>query len=427
MLARIAPLAILIGLVACSGETTEAPAPKPEPAQAKEPAPEPAPAEAKAPEGPVPSLIVSQAWFKKEGGKMDPQPAKMVLYRMAPDGSWHEEVILDPDSNVFHKAMAWRDGILTIGAMKAMIKHWTRGEDGTWTAKTLWEQSWGGKFDRFRDVEFVDLDGDGNDEMALATHDMGVVAVGTEQGDGSWTFVEMDKTPDIFVHEVEVGDVDGDGKQEFYVTPSERNKASGASQPGGVARYQHTPKGYAGKKIVWWEESHAKELLVTDADGDGKDELYVVKEGHVVKEGGKTVLKDPVAIVRMDPDGKSWKETVVATIPGEKQTRFVVPGDVDKDGAIEIVAAGMDTGVHVLQPKGDGTFEVQTIEENSGGFEHATHVADLDGDGTLEIYVAADKQRQLRKYVWDGTKFARTKIADLPRDHITWNVQNGTF
>jgi len=427
MLARIAPLAVLIGLAACSGgDTTETPAPTPAPAKAKQKAP--APAEAKAPEGPVPTIMISQAWFKKTGGKMQPQPAKMVLYRMADDGSWHEEIILDPDSNVFHKAMAWRDGILTIGAMKAMIKHWTRGDDGTWTAETLWEQSWGGKFDRFRDVEFTDLDGDGKDEMCLATHDMGVVAVGKEGDDGKWTFTELDKTPDIFVHEVEVGDLEGDGKMEFYVTPSERNKSSGVSQPGGVARYQAKKDGtFGGGKIVWWEESHAKEILVTDADGDGKDELYVVKEGHVVKEGGKKVLKDPVTLVRMDKDGKDWKETVVATIPGEKQTRFVVPGDVDKDGAVEIVAAGMETGVHVLQPKGDGTFEVQTIEENSGGFEHATHVADLDKDGTLEIYVAADKQRQLRKYVWNGTRFERTKIADLPRDHITWNVQDGVF
>ncbi len=425
MLARFASLAVVIGLVACSGSTAETPAPAPAPAPAKAKA-KPAPI-TKAPKGPVPSLIVSQAWFKKTGGKMQPQPAKMVLYRMAPDGSWHEEIILDKDSNVFHKAMPWRDGILTIGAMKAMVKHWTRGDDGTWTAKTLWEQSWGGKFDRFRDVEFVDLDGDGKEEMALATHDMGVVAVGTEAADGTWSFQEMDKTADIFVHEVEVGDLEGDGKMEFYVTPSERNKSSGVSQPGGVARYQKTAKGYAGKKIVWWDESHAKEILVTDTDGDGKDELYVVKEGHVVKEGGKKVLKDPVTLVRMDKVGKAWKETVVATIPGEKQTRFIVPGDVDGDGKIEIVAAGMDTGVHVLQPKGDGTFEVQTIEENSGGFEHATHVADLDNDGKLEIYVAADKQRQLRRYVWNGTKFERTKIADLPRDHITWNIQDGVF
>ena len=38
-----------------------------------------------------------------------------------------------------------------------------------------------------------------------------------------------------------------------------------------------------------------------------------------------------------------------------------------------------------------------------------------------------DKQRQLRRYVWNGTRFERKKIADLPRDHITWNVQDGVF
>ena len=413
---------VALALLACSGgeAPTPAPAPPPAPAKAKQKA---APKPAARPDKPLPSIIVTQAWFKNN----KPQPAKMVVY--AKDGdTWHQEKVLDKDSNVFHKGMAWRDGILTIGAMKAMAKHWKRGEGGKWSAETIWEQSWGGKFDRLRDVELGDLDGDGKDEMAIATHDMGVVAVGDEGADGKWTFQEFDKTPDIFVHEVEIGDVDGDGKKEFYVTPSERNKSSGASQPGGVARYDHKGGKYEKTQVVWWDESHAKEILVADMDANGTDELYVVKEGHVVMEGGKKKLKDPVTLVRMDTkNGKKWKETTVATLEGDPQTRFVVPGDVDGDGQLEIVAAGMDTGLWVLQPKGDGTFTPELVDKNSGGFEHATHVADLDGDGKLEIYVASDKQRQLRSYTWDGTKWNRKKIADFPKSHITWNVQDGVF
>jgi len=414
---------VALALLACSGGEAPTPDPKPAPPPVPAKAKQPPPAPAGRPEGKLPSIVVTQAWFKNN----KPQPAKMVVY--AKDGdTWHQEKVLDKDSNVFHKGMAWRDGILTIGAMKAMAKHWKRSDDGKWTAETLWEQSWGGKFDRLRDVELCDLDGDGKDEMALATHDMGVVAVGKEGKDGKWTFQEFDKTPDIFVHEVEIGDVDGDGNKEFYVTPSERNKSSGVSQPGGVARYDFRGGKYVKTQVVWWEESHAKEILVTDIDGDGKDELYVVKEGHVVKEAGKKVLKDPVTLVRMDTvDGKKFKEVAVATLDGEHQTRFIVPGDVDGDGKVEIVAAGMDTGLYVLQPGDDGTFTAELVDKNSGGFEHATHVADLDKDGKLEIYVASDKQRQLRRYTWGDGKWNREKIADFPKNHITWNVQDGVF
>ena len=41
--------------------------------------------------------------------------AGLTLYRT--DGKdWYPEASEDPDTNVWHKAMAWRDGILTLGA-----------------------------------------------------------------------------------------------------------------------------------------------------------------------------------------------------------------------------------------------------------------------------------------------------------------------
>ena len=49
--------------------------------------------------------------------------------------------------------------------------------DGKWSAENLWTQSWGGKLNRLRDIEVGDVDGDGKDEWVIATHDAGVVAV----------------------------------------------------------------------------------------------------------------------------------------------------------------------------------------------------------------------------------------------------------
>lgn len=417
MLNRIGMMTILgFALTACGG-TEEAPAPAPLAA----PEPPPAPEKAARPAGPLPSLLMVQAQFVKEGGRPVPGPAKMVIFRQ--DGKEiHTEVVEDPASNVFHKAIAWNDGVLTIGAMGALLRHWTFA-DGEWAAKTIWENSWGGKFDRLRDLELGDLDGDGTEEIIIATHDQGVVAVGTEK-DGAWSFAEMDQKPDTFIHEIEVGDVDGDGKREFYCTPSDRNRASGVSQPGGVARYDWNGSTYERSTVVHWDESHAKEILVADVTGDGTDELYVVREAHTEKKDGVTVIVDPVKIIRLDrgEDG-SWSETVTAELD-DKQCRFLVAGDVDHDGKMDLVAAGMDSGLWLLSLQDDGNFTKTLIDKNSGGFEHATHIADLDGDGKAEIYVAADKQKALRRYIWNGSSFGRKKLADIPEHHITWNIQD---
>lgn len=402
--------------------------------------PVPPPAKKVRPPGELAGILMSQAQFAQGAdGKPKPGPAKLVLWRT--DGTdWWDEVVEDPAANVFHKTIDWRDGLLSIsaGALPSgdgkvppgQLKYWTR-EGDAWVGKVLWERAWTGKFQRLRDMELVDLDGDGKDEVAVATHDMGVVAVLAEGTDGVWTASELDEAVDTFVHEIEVGDVDRDGKKEFYCTPSGRNKASGESQPGAVARYDRKGSGYVRSWVARWDESHAKEILVADVDGDGKDELYVVREGHVEKVGkaknAKTQLKDPVKILRMDWNGKGYDEVIVASLEGEAQTRFLLAGDVDHDGRTDLVAAAMDTGLWLLKRSDDGTFQSTVIDANSGGFEHATDLADLDGDGKLEIYVAADKQKQFRRYQWNGTAWDKKVIAPIPERHITWSLQDGRF
>ncbi|HMV68841.1 MAG TPA: VCBS repeat-containing protein [Myxococcota bacterium] len=420
-------VAVALGVAACSGDAPKG-KPKSEKVEKvegkKAKKPEEAPVEIA---GPAPALIVGQAHFGKEDGKPKPLPAKIVILRYK-DGKWGREEFLDGDSNVFHKAIAFGGGILTIGGEKAMVKQWTQ-VGGKWTAKTLYEKSWGGKFNRFRDLEVGDVTGDGKDDLVMATHDAGVIAVAQQGADGAWTFTEFDQRPDTFVHEIEIGDVDGDGKKEFYATPSERNRASGESQPGSVWRYDFDGTTFKHTAVVDFTESHAKEILVTDTDGDGRSELYVVREAHTVKEGDVTKRVDPVRIVRYDRSGDTWTGTDVATLDDD-QCRFLVPGDVDGDGKVELVAAGFKSGLWVLEPSGDGKFTPSLIDKNSGGFEHATHVADLDGDGKVEIYVASDEQKEFRQYKWDGSKYAMTVIGPIgPSDEsfITWNMQNGTL
>ena len=70
-----------------------------------------------------PALLVSQAWFHQTKSKKPiPGPARLEIWRQDDKGTWGKTTVEDPDSNVFHKAIPYEDGILTIGAEKAILK-----------------------------------------------------------------------------------------------------------------------------------------------------------------------------------------------------------------------------------------------------------------------------------------------------------------
>ena len=119
----------------------------------------------------------------------------------------------DPESRVFHKALcvatAAGPRLLTIGATDALLKLW-RVEQGRFVGETLWHPRFGGKWDRLRDVELGDLNADGKPELVVGTHDQGVIAVVSRAGEG-WQAREIYREAETFVHEIELGDVLGTG------------------------------------------------------------------------------------------------------------------------------------------------------------------------------------------------------------------------
>ena len=373
---------------------------------------------------PLPALALSQAWFLKDAqGKSKPGPARLEIWRRTPAG-WFSSLLEDPESNVFHKAII-EDGrsILTIGAMGAKLKRWAYNEQSkTWDQDTLWSQSWGGKFDRLRDIEIGDVDGDGLDEYVIATHDYGVVAVyNPARGDVEAEIIEMDKKADTFVHEIEIGDIDGDGKHEFFATPSDRNKA-GVSQHGEVVMYKWNGTSYARSIVDPGKGTHAKEILTADIDGDGKSELFSVQEA--VLENKKMVK--PVTIrqyTRNAEGGFDYEE--IAQIQ-DTMTRFIIAEDFDGNGTKEIIAAAKKTGLYKVDPGADG-WTVTQFDDDSSSFEHAILSFDANRDGKPELYVAADNQQTLNRYDWvekDNT-FKKTKIGKLQPSVFTWNIAGG--
>jgi hypothetical protein len=164
-------------------------------------------------------------------------------------------------------------------------------------------------------------------------------------------------------------------------------------------------------------DTHAKEILTADADGDGTAELYVVWEG-AIGQGGAVVR--PVTITQYRRKGDGFEPRVVGTVP-DQQMRAIAAGDVDGDGRLDLVGSGLKSGVWLFTQDGEA-WKKTLVDGQSSGYEHPVLIADVDGDGRAELYVGAEDQAELRRWTWKDGRAEKSVVMPLQKGDITWNV-----
>lgn len=203
------------------------------------------------------------------------------------------------------------------------------------------------------------------------------------QGDGTWTSIspEEEAAENYFGDDLAVADLDADGDEDFAI----------ASATVGI------------KRIVRWNDDDGADWSVgriealpaaalvrsvdaADFDADGSVDLVVGLQRRVGAEWASEVD------VLFSRDDGEWSRETLLVEPGSGGIWSVAAGDVDGDGAIDVVAGDGDGGVHLFLGTEDGGFarvshgELETVEKGCRAYHAA--IEDLDADGHGEIVVA---------------------------------------
>jgi hypothetical protein len=171
-----------------------------------------------------------------------------------------------------------------------------------------------------------------------------------------------------------LADVNEDGLEEIFIGLGDQ--ALYAFHPDGTTLTGWPVQGAPGRKLF--------SPAIADLDADGDLEVITAAEA----EAGV------VALFVFHHNGQGFDGFPV-TFPGLAAT-YPVVGDVDGDGALEIVAIGADGAVYIFSPA--GLLERTLVANSSLAEITAPALADLDDDSFPEIIVQADRSLN----VWKG-------------------------
>lgn len=220
-----------------------------------------------------------------------------------------------------------------------------------------------------------------------------------------------------------VGDVDGDGLEDFF--------AGGAKHQPGVVFLQ-TPNGFeASPQPALQADSLAEDVGATlvDVDQDNDLDLIVVSGGNEFRGEEEAIL---VRLYKNDGQGRFTRER--SALPDIfVNGSCVTGGDFDQDGDTDLFVGGRVVSrnygklprSYLLQNDGQGNF-TDVTEQLAEGLSHLgmvkdAHWADLDGDGWLELIVAGEWM-PIAVFTNQRGRLAHAEIPSLVSASGWWNT-----
>jgi hypothetical protein len=258
-----------------------------------------------------------------------------------------------------------------------------------------------------RKVALGDFDRDGDIDVAAAQHDSYEVVVLLNKGDG--TLVRT-HTPPVgtvggggpHTHDIAVGDVNGDASLDILTTNANGNSLS-VLLGDGRGQFAQAP----GSPVSAGTHPYDA-LAIRDVNGDGKADVVV-----------PNLMANAISILLGDGRGGFAQASGSPIAVGERPG-YVVVGDVNNDGKLDVCATHDDVGmVDVLL--GDGTGRFRAAEGSPVRVDAPVwgmDAADVNRDGNLDLALGAMGSHRPVVLLGDG-KGGFSQFGQMPEDGST--------
>ncbi len=228
-----------------------------------------------------------------------------------------------------------------------------------------------GTGDEPRDVELVDLNGDGDLDIAVGNGGFYDKTITLLPGNGDGWFTGTVGGLDNSI-DVAFGDLDADG------APDLASVQATNWGPAAVTTWRNLGLGVFGPKIEQGGSTSMSGLDFVDFEGDGDDDLVA------------SDLSAKLLFAFVSPGDGTLEPAVITSMPG--YLIEIAAGDLDGDGLADVVAAEPALGgigtprVGVVTGQGDGTFD-PPVQYDVEGDQQALLLRDVTGDGELDVIV----------------------------------------
>ncbi|MCH8126515.1 T9SS type A sorting domain-containing protein [candidate division KSB1 bacterium] len=277
-----------------------------------------------------------------------------------------------------------------------------------------------------RSVILVDLDRDGNRDLAVANIFGSTISLILGTGTGSFTLQGSIATIHKAPHAIASGDFNEDGLLDAVTANRDSNTVSVFIGDGTgsflVPTFFATGRGPRWIAISDFNEDGHADLAVTNRDDDNVTVLLGDGNGNFVKVGDFYTGDGPVPIEAADFNGdgfidlavgNDFSDTLVvlagdgtgrfafeSAIPVGKGPKNIAVGDLNQDGISDIAVACLDGTVYALFSDLQGGFTASFYPAGDASF--AVVIEDFDGDGKSDLAVADGGNDNLVVLLNDG-------------------------